>query len=111
MAVTLRLGFLTAQNEVLCRQKSAHHGPTSDGHEECKTLWNDARQRSMSLFEAVEEKEEEAGRSAGFSRKCSDHPVFGFAGFRSCRAVPGMVVVRIFCGSVKIRRALFVVIW
>lgn len=46
--------FVTAQNEVLCRQKSAHHGPTSDGHEECNTLWNDARQQSMSLFEAVE---------------------------------------------------------
>ena len=24
--------FVSAQNEILCSQKSAHHGPTSDGH-------------------------------------------------------------------------------
>jgi hypothetical protein len=30
--------FVTAQNEILCRQKSTHHGPTSDGHEEAKEL-------------------------------------------------------------------------
>src|SRR4051812_35718879 len=46
--------FVIAQNEVLCRQKSAHHGPSSDGHLATKELWEDARQREMSLFETVE---------------------------------------------------------
>lgn len=46
--------FVIAQNEVLCRQKSAHHGPTSDGHEDGKRLWETARQEEMNLFEAIE---------------------------------------------------------
>jgi hypothetical protein len=35
--------FVTAQNAILCQQKAAHHGPTSDGHEEGKKLWEQAR--------------------------------------------------------------------
>ena len=46
--------FVVAQNEVLCRQKSVHHGPSSDGHFAAKELWEDARQRETTLFEAVE---------------------------------------------------------
>ena len=46
--------FVTAQNEVLCSQKSAHHGPTSDGHEEGREIWQEARDLELSLFEAVE---------------------------------------------------------
>jgi hypothetical protein len=46
--------FVTAQNEVLCQQKSAHHGPTSDGHLAGKRLWEEAMGREMSLLEAVE---------------------------------------------------------
>jgi hypothetical protein len=46
--------FVTAQNEVLCRQKSAHHGPTSDGHEQARTFWETERRRAMGLYEAVE---------------------------------------------------------
>jgi ATP-dependent Clp protease ATP-binding subunit ClpA len=46
--------FVTVQNEILCRQKSAHHGPTSDGHEEGKKLREQARQEVLSLFESVE---------------------------------------------------------
>jgi hypothetical protein len=46
--------FVVAQNEVLCRQKSAHHGPTSDGHADAKVRWEEARKTEMSLFEAVE---------------------------------------------------------
>jgi hypothetical protein len=30
------------QNEQLCKSKSAHHGPTSDGHTECRELWEES---------------------------------------------------------------------
>jgi len=46
--------FVTAQNEILCRRKSAHHGPTSDGHMDAMNLWEESRQLDMSLFEAIE---------------------------------------------------------
>lgn len=46
--------FVIAQNEVLCLQKSAHHGPTSDGHLVAKELWEEAMEQEMSLFETVE---------------------------------------------------------
>lgn len=46
--------FVVAQNEVLCRQKSAHHGPTSDGHAIGKQLWEESGQREISLFEAID---------------------------------------------------------
>jgi len=46
--------FVVAQNEILCRHKSAHHGPTSDGYDIAVTLWEDSRTREISLFEAVE---------------------------------------------------------
>jgi len=35
--------FVVAQNEILCREKSAHHGPTSDGHEVAKEFWEEVR--------------------------------------------------------------------
>ncbi|MGL4401334.1 MAG: hypothetical protein ACRCXD_15825 [Luteolibacter sp.] len=46
--------FVTAQNEVLCLQKTAHHGPTSDGHLPARELWEEARLQEMGLFEVVE---------------------------------------------------------
>jgi hypothetical protein len=46
--------FVTAQNEALCQAKSAHHGPTSDGHEAARALWEAERLRVLELFEAVE---------------------------------------------------------
>jgi hypothetical protein len=46
--------FVTAQNQVLCDQKSAHHGPTSDGHFEAMQFWQEARMKKMSLFEVIE---------------------------------------------------------
>lgn len=42
--------FVVAQNEVLCRQKSAHHGPTSDGHAVARSFWEDARDAEMNLY-------------------------------------------------------------
>lgn len=42
------------QNEQLCRSKNAHHGPTSDGHADCMTLWETSRMESMSLDEMVD---------------------------------------------------------
>ena len=62
--------FVVAQNEVLCRQKSAHHGPTSDGHEIGKQLWEEARQQEISLFETID-----------VCRKC--HRVAPFTNFNS----------------------------
>jgi hypothetical protein len=46
--------FVAAQNEALCQAKSAHHGPTSDGHESARSLWESERARVMGLYEAVE---------------------------------------------------------
>lgn len=46
--------FVTAQNQILCANKSAHHGPTSDGHDLGKELWQTNCQQEISLFEAVE---------------------------------------------------------
>ena len=33
--------FVTAQNAVLCNHKNAHHGPTSDGHDDARRLWTE----------------------------------------------------------------------
>jgi len=46
--------FVVAQNEILCVQKSAHHGPTSDGHADAMACWEEARPREMSLFDSIE---------------------------------------------------------
>ena len=46
--------MVTAQNAVLCRAKNAHHGPTSDGHEATRELWEKTRREPMGLDEAVE---------------------------------------------------------
>lgn len=46
--------FVVAQNEILCSQKSAHHGPTSDGHADAMTFWEQSRTREINLFEAIE---------------------------------------------------------
>ena len=42
------------QNEQLCKAKHAHHGPTSEGHENCKAIWEISRMLPMSLDEMVE---------------------------------------------------------
>jgi hypothetical protein len=42
------------QNEQLCKPKHAHHGPTSDGHEACRILWEESRTAEMNLVEMVE---------------------------------------------------------
>jgi hypothetical protein len=46
--------FVVAQNEILCRQKAAHHGPTSDGHADAMAFWEESRLQEMSLFDAIE---------------------------------------------------------
>lgn len=46
--------FVTAQNAMLCAAKDAFHGPTSDGHDATKQLWQDNHCKEMSLSEAVE---------------------------------------------------------
>ncbi len=47
------------QNQQLCKNKNAHHGPTSDGHFACKKFWEDHHAHLMSLDEMVD-----------FCRKC-----------------------------------------
>jgi hypothetical protein len=42
------------QNEQLCRPKNAHHGPTSDGHSDCKKLWEESQTKMMTLDEMVD---------------------------------------------------------
>lgn len=46
--------FITAQNAMLCAAKNAFHGPTSDGHEPTKRLWEENHLREISLSQAVE---------------------------------------------------------
>jgi hypothetical protein len=42
------------QNLQLCNAKSAHHGPTSDGHAACKSLWEETHIQEITLDELVE---------------------------------------------------------
>ena len=42
------------QNEQLCKAKNAHHGPTSDGHPDCKILWETNYLREMTIDEMVD---------------------------------------------------------
>lgn len=42
------------QNEQLCKAKLAHHGPTSDGHADCKALWEATHKQVMNLVEVVD---------------------------------------------------------
>ena len=42
------------QNEQLCKPKNAHHGPTSDGHEPCRALWEQSQPLQMTLAEMVD---------------------------------------------------------
>ena len=46
--------MVTAQNAALCAAKNALHKPTSDGHDQTKTLWESRHRESMRLDEAVE---------------------------------------------------------
>ncbi len=46
--------FVVAQNQILCRQKSVHHGPTSDGNADAMAFREESRLREMSLFDAIE---------------------------------------------------------
>jgi hypothetical protein len=47
------------QNEQLCLARKAHHGPTSDGHEDTRVLWNAHHRDEFDLPEL-----------ADFCRKC-----------------------------------------
>ncbi len=45
---------VAAQNEVLCQAKNVHYGPTSDGHEATRVLWEETHKKPMSLDDAVD---------------------------------------------------------
>jgi len=42
------------QNEQLCKAKNAHHGPTSDGYDVCRALWQESQMQEVPLVEIVE---------------------------------------------------------
>lgn len=42
------------QNEQLCLGKKAHHGPTSNGYEPCRELWESCHNTEMTLVEIVD---------------------------------------------------------
>jgi len=42
------------QNEQLCKAKKAHHGPTSDGYEACRVLWDQSQKQEMTFVELVD---------------------------------------------------------
>jgi len=42
------------QNEQLCKAKNAHHGPTSDGYDVCRALWEESQMQEVTLVEIVE---------------------------------------------------------
>ncbi len=101
------------QNERLCESKSAHHGPTSDGHEVTRELWESRRFEEMDLPDLAEHLrrchrlapftnyngntfaaiiralidglELESGKSA-FARSLAGHIVAGVAGEEEVRA-------------------------
>ena len=47
-------GFVTATNQMMCENKRAHHGPTSDGHALASGEWEIKRQEEMSLAEVID---------------------------------------------------------
>jgi len=42
------------QNEQLCKAKNAHHGPTSDGYDVCRALWQESQMQEVPLVEIVD---------------------------------------------------------
>lgn len=46
--------LVTWQNLQLCNDKHAHHGQTSDGHAECRDLWQSSQMKEMPLDEMVD---------------------------------------------------------
>ena len=46
--------FVTAQNAILCAAKNALHGPTSDGYDATRRLWEEAFRQEITLEEAVD---------------------------------------------------------
>ncbi len=42
------------QNAQLCNFKKAHHGPTSDGYERFRILWNSSHLETMTLDEMID---------------------------------------------------------
>lgn len=46
--------MVTAQNAILCSAKKSRHGPTPDGYEETKALWEIKHREVMDLEDAVD---------------------------------------------------------
>lgn len=45
---------VTEINRLLCAQKGAQHGPTSDGHTPAKRVWSERHSQSLDLAELAE---------------------------------------------------------
>jgi len=41
-------------NAGLCKEKKALHKPTTDGYEPARKLWNEARERELTLRETID---------------------------------------------------------
>lgn len=76
--------FVTAQNALLCAQKSALHKPTSDGHEDTRNLWDQIYLTEMHLDEAVD-----------FCRRCHRMAPFCFYNGNTFTAIVRDVVVHL----------------
>ena len=46
--------MVTAQNALLCKAKDAFHGPTSDGNEATRKLWEENHRQPMTLGDALD---------------------------------------------------------
>jgi hypothetical protein len=76
--------FVTEQNAVLCRAKSALHKPTSDGHDMARDLWLQKHTQLLSLDEVVD-----------LCRRCHRLAPFCFFNGNTFVAVARAVVARL----------------
>jgi hypothetical protein len=68
-------------NSGLCKEKNALHKPTSDGYESAQTLWDNSRQRELTLRQTLD-----------IFRRChKGHPVLFLQRHDLCRHRPAFL--------------------
>ncbi len=75
---------VTAQNYQMCAAKGAMHGPTSDGHEATKILWESRHLEPMDLTEAVD-----------LCRCCHRLAPFCFYNGNTFSSIVGLVILKL----------------
>jgi hypothetical protein len=73
--------MIVSLNEELCDQKDAFHGPTSDGHDATKEMWEQQHVEEMTLAEAV-----------GLLRQCHRMAPFCFYNGNTFAAVALLII-------------------